>query len=107
MPTNEEMYSEAETLKDADKLDEAAAKLREIVEQDEGYALAHSALAVLYGKLDRHDDAIRHGQIVCELEPDDAFSFTALSVTCQRAGRIAEAEDAMAKARTLDRKSVV
>jgi Flp pilus assembly protein TadD len=37
----------------------------------------------------------------CELEPNDAFSFTALSVTFQRAGKIQEAEDAMAHARTL------
>ena len=40
---------------------------------------------MLYGKLGRHDDAIRHGLKVCELEPKDPFSFTAMSVTFQRA----------------------
>jgi Flp pilus assembly protein TadD len=101
MPTNEELYDTAERLKGESKLDEAARVLEQLVEQDAGYALAHSALAVLYGRLNRHDDAIRHGLKVCELEPDDPFSFTAMSVTFQRAGKIPEAEDAMARAHML------
>ena len=48
-------------------------------------------------KLRRHEDAISHAQQVCQLEPNDPFSFTALSVTLQRAGKIPEAEDAMAR----------
>ncbi|MBI3837014.1 MAG: tetratricopeptide repeat protein [Planctomycetia bacterium] len=59
MATNEELYSEAERLKDQGKLDEAATMLERLVEQDPKYALAHSALAVIYGRLKRHDDAIR------------------------------------------------
>ena len=98
MPTNEELYSDAEKLKDAGDLEGAAAKLNALIEQDAKYALAHSALAVIYTRLRRHDDAIRHAQKVCELEPQDAFSFTALSVTYQRAGKIPEAEHAMAQA---------
>lgn len=101
MATNEDLYSEAERLKDQGKLDEAAAVLQRLVEQDTTYALAHSALAVIYGRLKRHDDAIRHGLKVCELEPDEPFSFTAMSVTFQRAGKVPEAEDAMARARML------
>ena len=101
MPTNEELYAEAERLKDQGKLEEAAAVLERIAEQDPQYALAHSALAVIYGRLKRHDEAIRHGLKVCELEPHEPFSFTAMSVTFQRAGKIPEAEDAMARARTL------
>jgi Flp pilus assembly protein TadD len=101
MPTNEELYAEAEKLKDAGNLEEAAAVLERLVVQDPTYALAHSALAVIYGRLKRHDEAIRHGLKVCELEPHEPFSFTAMSVTFQRAGKIPEAEDAMARARTL------
>ena len=101
MSTNEELYTQAERLKDEGKLDEAATVLEQIVVQDASYALAHSALAVIYGRLKRHDEAIRHGLKVCELEPNDPFSFTAMSVTFQRAGKIPEAEDAMARARTL------
>lgn len=101
MPTNEQLYDEGDKLKEAGKLDEAAAKYEEILKQDENYALAHSALAVVYTRLKRHDDAIRHGLRVCELEPNDPFSFTAMSVTYQRAGKIYEAEEAMARARMM------
>lgn len=101
MPTNEQLYDEADRLKDDGKLDEAVAKLEELLAQDPKYALAHSALAVIYGRLKRHDEAVKHGQKVCELEPNDPFSFTAMSVTYQRAGKIPEAEDAMARARMM------
>lgn len=101
MPTKEELYDEADRLKDAGKLEEAAAKLEELAAQEPGFALAHSALAVIYGRLKRHDDAIRHGLTVCQLEPNDPFSFTAMSVTFQRAGKIPEAEEAMARARMM------
>ncbi|MAT72181.1 MAG: scaffolding protein [Planctomycetaceae bacterium] len=79
------LYDEADKLKAAGKLDEAAAKLREALAEDESYALAHAALAVVTQRLGQHDAAIQHAQKVCELEPNDPFSFTALSVTYQRA----------------------
>lgn len=101
MPTNEELYDVADQLKEAGKLEEAVAKFQELVAQDPAYSLAHSALAVVLTKLGRHSEAIGHGLKVCELEPRDPFSFTAMSVTFQRAGRIPEAEDAMARARML------
>jgi tetratricopeptide (TPR) repeat protein len=101
MPTNEELYDEADQLKEAGRLEEAVAKYQQIVAQDSSYALAHSALAVVLTRLGRHNEAIQHGIKVCELEPRDPFSFTALSVTFQRAGKIPEAEDAMARARML------
>jgi Flp pilus assembly protein TadD len=87
MPTNTQLYDEADRLKDAGDLEGAAAKL--------------DALAVIYGRLKRHDDAIAHAERVCQLEPNDAFSYTALSVTYQRAGKIREAEDAKARAQMM------
>lgn len=101
MPTNEELYSQAEQLKDQGQMAEAAEVLQTLVAQDAQYSLAHSALAVILGRLGRHDEAIRHGLAVCQLEPNEPFSFTAMSVTFQRAGKIPEAEDAMARARML------
>ena len=101
MPESHVLYDEADKLKDAGKLDEAVVKLNELLAADPQYALAHSALAVILTRLRKHDEAIGHAVRVCELVPNDPFSFTALSVTYQRAGRIPEAEDAMARARML------
>ena len=85
MPSLHELYDEANQLKDEGRNDEAIAKLQDIVGQDATYALAHAALAVVLGKVGRHEDAIRHAKQVCQLEPQDPFSYTALSITYQRA----------------------
>ena len=47
--------------------------------------LSHLALAVLYGKTGQHELAVEHGVRACQLDPHDAFNFTALSITYQRA----------------------
>lgn len=101
MTTREERYEAAEALKNAGDLAGAVAALEAVVADDPGYALAHSALAAWCTRLERHDEAIRHARRVCELEPADPFSYTALSVACMRGGRIAEAEDALARSRMM------
>jgi tetratricopeptide (TPR) repeat protein len=85
MPTPLELYNEAMRLKNEGELEQAVAKLHEALEVDNEYALAHSALAVVLQKLERHDEAIVHAECVCKLLPSDPFSYTALSVTYQRA----------------------
>ena len=102
------LYDQADKLKDEGKIDEAVAKYQESLAADANYALAHSALAIVLQKLGRHDEAIQHARRVCELEPNDPFSFTALSVTYQRAFAgtnnqqyIRMAEDAMEQSRML------
>ena len=102
------LYDEADQLKAAGKLEEAAAKLNEALAEDDSYALAHSALAVVLQRLGKHDEAIQHAQRVCELEPKDPFSFTAMSVTYQRAyagtgemSYIRLAEEAMERSRMM------
>jgi tetratricopeptide (TPR) repeat protein len=102
------LYDQADKLKDEGKLDESVAKLNEALVADPNYALAHAALAVVQQKLGRHEEAINHARRVCELEPNDPFSFTALSVTYQRAFAgtnnmqyIRMAEDAMEQSRIL------
>ena len=101
MTTREERYEAAEALKNAGDLPAAVAALEAVVAVDADYALAHSALAAWCTRLERHEEAIRHARRVCELEPADPFSFTALSVACMRGGRIAEAEEALARSRIL------
>ncbi|MGL4512605.1 MAG: tetratricopeptide repeat protein [Lacipirellulaceae bacterium] len=103
------LYSESDQLKAAGDLDGAVAKLEEALGVEPGFALAHSGLAVLEQRRGNHQQAIEHALKVCELEPNDAFSFTALSVTYQRAyagtgdtSFIGLAEDAMAKSRVME-----
>ncbi len=103
-----ELYDQADKLKDEGKLDEAVAKFKEALAADPSYALAHSALAIVEQKLGHHEAAVTHAQKVCELAPDDPFSYTALSVILQRvyAGTgdmqyIRLAEDAMERSRML------
>ncbi len=98
MPTAEDRYDEAIALKEAGNLEEAVAQLEKLAADEPSYALAHAGLSVFYSKLDRHDQAVQHAQKVCELDADDPFSFMSLSLICQKAGRIAEAEQALTQA---------
>ena len=95
MPSKEQLYDEAIELQQQGQLDEAIGKLEQLVAAEPAYALAHAALAVFKGDLERHDEAVEHAQKVCELEPQDPFGFVALSLICQKAGQIEQAEQAM------------
>lgn len=96
--TTAQRYDEAIALQQADKLDEAVGKLEALIADQADYALGHAALSVFYGKQGRQDEAVEHARRVCELEPDDPFSFMAMSLICQRAGRLPEAEQALGTA---------
>jgi tetratricopeptide (TPR) repeat protein len=108
MPTIDELYREAETLKDAGQLDEAIAKCGEILTQDAGHVLTHLTMAVMLGRVGKHEQAVQHAEKAIQLDPNDAFNFTALSVTYQRAfagtgnhAYIRMAEDARDRAQSL------
>lgn len=103
-----ELYQLSEQQKAEGKLDDAIQTLNQILATDESHVLSHLSLAVLYGRVKQHDQAVQHARRACELDPKDAFNFTALSVTYQRAWQgtqqpqyIQLAEEAMAKAHLL------
>ena len=105
------LYDEADRLKAEGNLEAAAAKLKDALALDGKYALAHSALAVVLQRLGQHEEAIAAAKRVTELEPNDPFSYTALSVTYQRAyagtqqmGYIRLAEEAMEQSRILSQR---
>jgi Tfp pilus assembly protein PilF len=105
MPTVNELYKAHEQLKRDGKNEEAIAKLEELLQQDDTHVLSHLAQAVLYGKVEKHDQAVTHAEKAVELEPQDTFNWTALSTTYQRAFEatrdrqyIFRAEDAKARA---------
>ncbi|GIW96988.1 MAG: nuclear scaffold-like protein p76 [Pirellulaceae bacterium] len=102
-------YNAAEKLKDEKKYDEAVALLKEILQEDPNHVLSHLTLGRIYTLTGQYELAVEHGRKACELEPDEPFNFTALSVTYQRvfAGTqdpkyIQLAEDAMAESRRLE-----
>jgi len=99
MSTSDAMYDQAIEMQQKGDLEGAVASLRRLIEQDPDFALAHSALSAFYSRTEQYDQAIEHAMKVCELEPEDPFSFIALSLICQKAGRIMEAERAMMQAR--------
>ena len=99
MPTKEEIYDEAVALQQQGNMEEAVGKLQGLAEEEPDYALAHAALSVFFSKLEKYDEAIEHAQKVCDLEPHDPFSFVAMSLICQKGGRLQEAERALMQAR--------
>ena len=98
MADADQIYDEAVNLQQAGKIGDAVGKLEELLVSTPDYALAHAGLSAFYSKLNRHAEAVEHARKVCELEADDPFSFMALSLICQRAGLIPEAEAAMSEA---------
>ncbi len=96
MPTAYDIYDQAVALRDAGDKTSAVVKLQEAVALDPNLAIVHGMLAKLYVDLAESDKAIFHAKKVVELEPDDTFSYTALSIIYQRCGYIPEAEHAKA-----------
>jgi tetratricopeptide (TPR) repeat protein len=100
------LENEADQLRSEEKYDDAVAKLKEALEIDENFARGHLGLSVLYHHLNDYEKSCYHGERVCEIEPNDAFNWSALSVTFQRAFEgtrdpmyIQKAEEAMARSR--------
>jgi len=101
MPTKDELYDQGVDLVADGKLEEAVAKYREAIAQDEAFADGWQALALAYNQLGRHDEAIAAAERLVALTPDDELAHTTLSRVLQAAGKVPEAEAAGAKARVL------
>jgi tetratricopeptide (TPR) repeat protein len=100
------LENEAEQLKVDGKYDEAIAKLEEALAIDDKFVRAYLALSVLYFKKEDFLKSVELAEKAVELEPEDTFNYSALSVTYQRAFEgtrdqiyIQKAEEAMAKSR--------
>jgi tetratricopeptide (TPR) repeat protein len=85
MSSINEIESQAELHRAEGKVTEEIACWNEILTADESFVRAHLGLAVAYYKAQDFEASVRHAERACQLEPDDAFNYTALSVTYQRA----------------------
>ncbi|MFN3152577.1 scaffolding protein [Bremerella sp.] len=79
------LYSEGEKLRDEGKYAEAVEKFKAVLAVKPEHVLSHMALAVTYGNLNDFENACYHAETACQLEPNEPFNFTALSVTYQKA----------------------
>jgi tetratricopeptide (TPR) repeat protein len=98
----EELFYEGADLQGEGRYDDAMACFDKCLALDPQYADALLGKAMVYLAREQLDDAIAVGLRLAELQPDDPLAYTNLSRFYQRAGRIAEAEEAAAKARMLD-----
>ena len=96
MATANELYDQAIDLKQAGDKPGAIEKLLAAVTADPQFAIGHGMLSKLYAESAELEKAVHHAKKVVEIEPEDAFSYTALSVIYQRCGMIPEAEHAKA-----------
>jgi Flp pilus assembly protein TadD len=101
MPDAKDHYVAGLKLFGAQKFEEAIAEYRASLGQKPDWAEVLHALATAQSKLGRQDEALKTLERVIELTPQDPFVFTSMSIFLQRAGKIAEAETAAAKARML------
>jgi tetratricopeptide (TPR) repeat protein len=101
-----ELEKEADQLRSEGKFEAAVAKIQEALKLDDNFVRGHLALSVLYHHLQDYEKSCYHGERAVEIEPDDSFNLSALSVTYQRAFEgtrdpqyIQKAEEAMARSR--------
>lgn len=108
MTTISQRFNEAEKLKDSGKAAEAKEALLAILSDAPDHVLSHLTLARICTQLGDFETAVEHAEKACSLEPNEAFNYTILSVTYQKAwagtqdGKFIQlAEEAMAKSRML------
>ena len=85
----------------ANEHEKAVVEYEKALELSPEWTEAMHALATAYSKLGDQDKAIAVVERIIELEPDDAFAYTSLSIFLQRKGLVPEAEKAAAKARMI------
>ena len=101
-----ELENQADQLRNEGKYQEAIEKLKAALEIDENFVRGHLGLSVLYHHAQDYEKSCYHGEKAVEIEPNDTFNLSALSVTYQRAFEgtrdpifIQKAEESMARSR--------
>ena len=95
------LYLEGLALFGKDEHDAALVKYDKALALDPDWTEALHGKAMALMRLERYDEAIEVGLRIVELDPNDAFAHTSLSMFYQRKGMIEEAEAEGAKARMI------
>ena len=85
----------------ADKLDSAIDELRSALDLEPDHADALHALAMSYYHQKDLERAVRFGERLLAVAPDNNMAYTCLSMLYQAQGRIKDAEDMLAAAAKL------
>jgi tetratricopeptide (TPR) repeat protein len=99
------LYKRAFGLFARNQLEESIALYREAIAADPGLAIAWNGLSLALAKQGDLDGAIDAAEKLVELEPDEPLSHTNLSRILMQKGLIPEAEDAKARAMSLQMKA--
>ncbi len=101
MPTTDELMDDGNTALAIGELDEAAKCFRQVVEQDPQFQDGWHALGMALYKLERYEEAITTGNRAAEIDPNNQFVWSSLSLAYNANKQKAEAEAAGAKARII------
>ena len=101
MPTNDDLMDEGNAALAVGDLEEAVKYFRQVVEQDPQFQDGWHALSMALYKLDRYEDSIEAGQRAAQIDPNNQFVWSSLSLAYNANKQKAEAEAAGAKARIL------
>ncbi|MCE0498653.1 MAG: tetratricopeptide repeat protein [Methylacidiphilales bacterium] len=101
MPTNDELMDEGSAALAVGDLEEAVKYFRQVVEQDPQFLDGWHALGMAFYKLDRYVEAIEAGTRAAQIDPNNQFVWSSLSLAYNANKQKAEAEAAGAKARII------
>lgn len=101
MPTTDELMDEGSTAIAIGELDEAAKCFQQVVEQDPQFQDGWIALCMALYKLDRYPEAIEAGKRAAQIDPNNQFVWSSLSLAFNANKQKLEAEAAGAKARII------
>jgi len=101
MPTIDELMDEGNTALAIGELDEAVKYFQQVVEQDAQNEDGWQAICMALYKLDRYEEAIVAGKRLAQINPNNQFVWSSLSLAYNANKQKAEAEAAGAKARII------
>src|SRR5580658_8928816 len=101
MPTNDELMDEGHGALAIGELEEAVNYFRQVVEQSPQFQDGWHALGMALYKLDRYEESIAAGKRAAEIDPNNQFVWSSLSLAYNANKQKALAEAAGARARII------